>query len=79
MRGTTSIVFGENQLSPDLLSLSPLTTAHRPVLQHRFVRSSSVCYHTFNLAMVSSSGFGSTPCDCLALFGLAFASPPLLG
>ena len=27
------------------------------------MRSSSVCYHTFNLAMDSSSGFGSTPCD----------------
>ena len=29
--------------------------------------------------MVSSSGFGSTPYDSIALFELAFAAPPLLG
>src|ERR1051325_4288989 len=29
LRGTTSIVFGENQLFPDLFGLSPLPTAHR--------------------------------------------------
>ena len=27
-RGTTSIVFGENQLSPALIGLSPLPTSH---------------------------------------------------
>ena len=27
-RGTTSIVFGENQLSPALIGLSPLPTGH---------------------------------------------------
>ena len=46
-----------------MFSLSPLTTAHPPVLQHRSVRPSNVCYHTFSLAMVSSSGFGSASCD----------------
>ena len=33
-------------------------------------------YHRFTLAMGSSPGFGSTPCDYCALFRLAFATAP---
>ena len=61
-RGTTSIVFGENQLSPDLFSLSPLATAHPLPFQREWVRPSTRCYPRFSLAMARSSGFGSTPC-----------------
>ena len=34
------------------------------------------CYATFTLPMRSSPGFASNPCDFVALFRLAFASPP---
>src|SRR6218665_3917259 len=68
------MVFGENQLFPSLISLSPLSTAHPLVLQHQWVRTSSTCYGTFILAMDRSLGFGSTPSDFLALFGLDFSS-----
>ena len=60
-RGTTSIVFGENQLFPDLFSLSPLATAHPLPFQREWVRPSTRCYPRFSLAMARSSGFGSTP------------------
>src|SRR5260363_427089 len=63
-RGTTSIVFGENQLFPDLFSLSLLSTAHPLLLQQWWVRPSSTCYRTFNLAMDRSSDFGSTLSNC---------------
>ena len=33
-------------------------------------------YRSFTLAMGSSPGFGSTPCDSIALFRLAFATAP---
>jgi hypothetical protein len=32
--GCTSIHFGENQLSPSSIGISPLSTGHPPVLQH---------------------------------------------
>src|SRR5258708_20669661 len=66
--------FGENQLSPGLIGLSPLPTAHPPVFQHWWVRSSTRSYPRFNLAMGRSPGFGSRTCDSDALFGLAFAT-----
>ena len=59
-RGWTSIHFGENQLSPGLVGLSPLTTAHPVDFQLYLVRSSTYCYTRFNLAMARSPGFGST-------------------
>src|SRR6476619_5903599 len=55
--------FGENQLSPSLLGLSPLSTAHPPSFQPRWVRSSTGSYPRFNLAMDRSLGFASTACD----------------
>src|SRR5215204_7504651 len=70
--------FGENQLSPSLIGLSPLPTAHPLSFQPKWVRSSTRSYPRFNLAMGRSLGFGSWSCDSIALFGLAFAtaSPP---
>ena len=66
--------FGENQLFPGLISLSLLSTAHPRGFQPSAVRASSKRYLTFTLAMDRSPGFGSTPCNLVALFGLAFAS-----
>src|SRR5205814_802198 len=66
--------FGENQLSPSLIGLSPLPTAHPPGFQPWWVRSSTRSYPRFNLAMGRSLGFGSWACDSFALFGLAFAT-----
>ena len=56
-RGTTSIVFGENQLSPRLIGLSPLPTAHPNIFQHERVRPSTRCYPSFSLAMGRSPRF----------------------
>src|SRR3954464_1305064 len=66
--------FGENQLSPSLIGLSPLPTAHPPGFQPGWVRSSTRSYPRFNLAMGRSLGFGSRARDWIALFGLAFAT-----
>ena len=63
-QGTTSIAFEENQLSPNLFSLSLLATPHPLLLQQEWVRASSACYRTFTLGMARSPGFGSTSCDC---------------
>src|SRR3954468_10709970 len=68
--------FGENQLSPSLIGLSPLPTAHPPGFQPWWVRSSTRSYPRFNLAMGRSLGFGSRSRDWMALFGLAFATAP---
>ncbi len=56
-RGTTSIVFGENQLSPSLIGLSPLPTAHPNLFQQKRVRASTRCYPSFTLAMGRSLRF----------------------
>src|SRR5918993_446072 len=56
--------FGENQLSPSLIGLSPLPTAHPPGFQPWWVRSSTRSYPRFNLAMGRSLGFGSRARDC---------------
>ena len=68
--------FGEYELSPSLISLSPLPTGHPNTFQRVLVRSSILCYQNFNLAMGRSQGFASTPTDYIALFRLAFASDP---
>ncbi len=54
--------FGENQLSPRSVGISPLSTALPPVLQHWWVRASTDCHIRFTLAMDSSRGFGSHRC-----------------
>jgi hypothetical protein len=76
--------FGENQLAPSSIGISPLTTPLPPIFQHRSVRTSTWFYPSFILDMVRSPGFGSINSDILALFRLAFAlasafhlNPPL--
>ena len=50
-RGSTSIDFGENQLSPGLIGLSPLPTSHPNGFQPIPVRASTACYRSFTLLM----------------------------
>ena len=50
-RGPTSIDFGENQLSPGLIGLSPLPTGHPSGFQPTPVRASTRCYPSFTLPM----------------------------
>ena len=50
-RGSTSIDFEENQLSPGLIGPSPLPTSHPSGFQPTPVRSSTACYRSFNLLM----------------------------
>src|SRR3982750_4302640 len=68
--------FGENQLSPSLIGLSPLTTGHPPGFQPWWVRASTRSYPRFTLPMARSLGFGSRARDSHALFRLAFATAP---
>jgi len=70
--------FGEYELFPSLIGLSPLPTAHPNTFQRILVRSSISCYRHFNLAMGRSQGFASTPTNYSALFRLAFATAPHL-
>ena len=55
--------FGEYELSPSLISLSPLPSAHPEAFQRLLVRSSSWCYPAFNLTKGRSLGFASVPSD----------------
>ena len=79
--------FGEYELFPSLIGLSPLPSGHPKTFQRQRVRSSTVCYHSFNLPKGRSHGFASTTTNFilkqvryLALFRLAFATaPPLSG
>ena len=68
--------FGEYELSPSLIGLSPLPTGHPEAFQRLLVRSSSVCYHTFNLPMGRSHRFRVYRHLLYALFRLAFATAP---
>jgi hypothetical protein len=65
--GCTSMHFGENQLSPLSIGISPLPTVHPSGLQSTPVRPSTACYGRFSLTMGSSSGFGSTRRDIRAI------------
>ena len=55
--------FGEYELFPSLIGLSPLSTPHPRAFQRSLVRSSILCYQDFNLDMDRSHGFASTPTD----------------
>ena len=66
--------FGEYELFPSLIGLSPLPTAHPKAFQRFLVRPSILCYQNFNLAMGRSQGFASSATNYFALFRLAFAS-----
>jgi hypothetical protein len=58
-----STYFGENQLAPGSIGISPLTTRHPLIFQHQSVRTSTWCYPSFILHMVRSPGFGSINSD----------------
>src|SRR5690606_41241539 len=66
--------FGEYELFPSLIGLSPLPTGHPKTFQRQPVRSSIWCYPNFNLPMGTSHGFAYTITDYSALFRLAFAA-----
>ena len=51
--------FGEYELSPSLISLSPLPSSHPEAFQRLLVRSSIPCYRDFNLDKCRSLGFAS--------------------
>ena len=70
--------FGEYELFPSLIGLSPLPTGHPKTFQRQRVRASTVCYHSFTLPMGRSHGFASTTTNYGALFRLAFATAPIL-
>ena len=70
--------FGEYELFPSLIGLSPLPTGHPKTFQRQRVRSSTMCYHSFNLPKGRSHGFASTTANYIALFRLAFATAPIL-
>ena len=70
--------FGEYELFPSLIGLSPLPTGHPKTFQRQRVRSSTMCYHSFNLPKGRSHGFASTTTNYGALFRLAFATDPVL-
>ena len=53
--------FGEYELFPSLIGLSPLPTVHPKTFQRLLVRSSISCYRNFNLTMGRSLGFASIP------------------
>ncbi len=66
--------FGEYELFPSLIGLSPLPTSHPKTFQRQLVRSSTLCYQSFNLLMGRSHGFASISPNLIALFRLAFAA-----
>ena len=70
--------FGEYELFPSLIGLSPLPTGHPKTFQRQRVRASTMCYHSFTLPMGRSHGFASTTANYGALFRLAFATDPYL-
>ena len=55
--------FGEYELSPGLIGLSPLPSPHPEAFQRQLVRSSIRCYPDFNLDKGRSLGFASTADD----------------
>ena len=64
--------FGEYELSPSLISLSPLPSSHPKTFQRLPVRSSMLCYQNFNLLKGRSLGFASTPADYAPCFKTRF-------
>lgn len=66
--------FGEYELFPSLIGLSPLPTGHPKSFQRQPVRSSSWLHPTFNLPMGRSHGFASIDTDYGAYLKLALAT-----
>ena len=74
---STYIDFAENQLSPSLISLSPLSSNHPSILQHTRVRSFTVCYHnSLNLFKLRSLGFGYANVNSVGRLALGFPALP---
>ena len=55
--------FGEYELSPSLISLSPLPSSHWNTFQRITIRTSRWCYPTFILDKGRSLGFASASAD----------------
>ncbi len=55
--------FGEYELSPSLISLSPLPSVHPEAFQRLLVRTSNWCYPAFILTKGRSLGFASAADD----------------
>ena len=55
--------FGEYELFPSLIGLSPLPSVHPEAFQRLLVRSSILCYQNFNLTKGRSQGFASGATD----------------
>ena len=55
--------FGEYELSPSLIGLSLLHTAHPEAFQRLLVRAFIPCYRDFTLVMCRSRGFASAASD----------------
>src|SRR3970282_1008029 len=68
--------FGGNEVSRNLISLSPLPSAHPSCFQPTPVRASSRCYPTFALAQGRSPRFAFTPSNWLARRAQRAASSP---
>ncbi len=68
--------FGENQLSRNLIGLSPLAAPHPLNFHIKWVRASTRSHPRFTLDTARSSRFGHRTRDWNALFGLALATPP---
>ena len=56
--------FGEYELSPSLIGLSPLPSPHPEAFQRLLVRASIWCYPDFTLDKGRSLGFASAAYDC---------------
>ncbi len=69
---SASTDFGENQLAPGSIGISPLTTPHPLLFQQKSVRTSTWCYPSFILDMVRSPGFGSINNDLIRPFQTRF-------
>ena len=70
--------FGEYELSPSLIGLSPLPTSHPKTFQRLPVRSSSGRLSHLQPAHGQITRFRVYPHQLVALFRLAFAPPPYL-
>jgi hypothetical protein len=77
-RGSTSIDFGENQLSPGLIGLSPLPSSHPSGFQPTPVRASTGCYPSFTLLKGRSPWLRvyAHELQVALVTGLAFAVAP---
>ena len=71
--------FGEYELSPSLIGLSPLPTGHPEAFQRLLVRSSIPCYRNFNLPWVDHTGSRLPPLTIRPIQTCRFATTPIIG